>query len=72
MRGGDNRTGELFSNVDLENRVRLGPSVKSDQRACELVAPETSCALCDWAAVDTAGEAAPSDAVTGISSFVGL
>ena len=29
MRGGDNRTGELFSNVDLENRVRSGHPLRA-------------------------------------------
>ena len=30
MRGGDERTGELFSYVDLEERVRRGSSAAGD------------------------------------------
>ena len=70
MRGGDKRTGELFSYVDLEKRVRVGSSTESDQRACERGAGGAGarilCALCADRAVDPAGEAAPSDAVAGV------
>lgn len=59
MRGGDNRTGELFSCVDLEVRVRLDHPL----RAIRTIVNEAASALArarvcralfaDWAAVDS-------------------
>jgi hypothetical protein len=70
MRGGDKRTGELFSYVDLEKRVRSDHPLRAIRGLVNeaLVALEhILCALCaDRAAVDPAGEAAPSDAVAGV------
>ena len=73
MRGGDDRTGELFSYVDLEARVRrdhpLRPirTIVADEALSALEREFICCALfADWAAVDPAGEAAAGDAVAGV------
>ena len=71
MRGGDKRTGELFSYVDLEKRVRSDHPLRAIRglvnEALVALEHEFSRALCaDRAAVDTAGEAAASDAVAGV------
>ena len=71
MRGEDKGTGELFSYVDLEKRVRSDHPLRAirglvNEALVALVA-RILCALCaDRAAVDPAGEAAPSDAVAGV------
>ncbi|MGY3363379.1 hypothetical protein ACVWZL_000504 [Bradyrhizobium sp. GM2.4] len=71
MRGGDNRTGELFSYVDLEARVRRDHPL----RAIRMIVNEALAALeREFAAlyspigrpVDPAGEAAAGDAVAGV------
>jgi hypothetical protein len=68
---GDNRTGELFSYVDPEARVRRNHPL----RAIRTIVNEALSALerefaglyfADWAAVDPAGEAAAGDAVAGV------
>ena len=70
MRGGDKRTGELFSYADLEKRVGSGHPLRAIRglvRGADRAGARILCALCaDWAAVDAAGEAAPSDAVAGV------
>ena len=71
MRGRDKRTGELFSYVDLEKRVRSGHPLRAIgglvNEALVALEHEFSALLCaDRAAVDSAGEAAPSDAVAGV------
>ena len=70
MRGGDKRTGELFSYADLEKRVGSGHPIRAIRglvRGADRAGARILCALCaDWAAVDAAGEAAPSDAVAGV------
>ena len=71
MRGGDERSGELFSYVDLEKRVRADHPL----RAIRAIVNEALAALerglrgalrADRAAVDRAGEAASGDAVAGV------
>ena len=70
MRGGDKRTGELFSYVDLEKRVRSGHPLRAIRglvnAALVALEHEFSAFMRRWAAVDTAGEAASSDAVAGV------
>ena len=71
MRGGDERSGELFSYVDLEARVRRRSSAASDPGDSERGAVGAGARVCgavfaDWAAVDPAGEAAAGDAVAGV------
>ena len=71
MRGGDERTGELFSYVDLEARVRRDHPLRAIRaivnEALAALEGEFCGALCaDRAAVDPAGEAAAGDAVAGV------
>ena len=67
MRGGDNRTGELFSYVDLEKRVRAGRPLRAIRGPVnDALEHEFSALYAPIGAVDTAGEAAPSDAVAGV------
>lgn len=70
-RGGDNRTGELFSYVGLEARVRRNHRL----RAIRTIVNEALAALerevrvvmfADRAAVDPAGEAAQGNALAGV------
>jgi hypothetical protein len=73
MRGGDKRTGELFSYVDLEKRVGSDHPLRAIRGLVNdaLVALEHEFSALYtpiWATVDTAGEAAPSDAVAGVLS----
>lgn len=63
MRGGDNRTGKLFSYVDLEARVRRDHPLRAIRtmlnEALSALQREFAATLfADWAAVDPAGEAA--------------
>jgi len=71
MRGGDNQTGELFSYVDLEARVRRDHPL----RAIRVIVNEALAALerdfagalfADWTTVDPAREAAEGDALAGV------
>ena len=62
MRGGDDRTGELFSYVDLEARVRRNHPLRATGD-CERGAWGAGAGVCgavfaDRAAIDPAGEAA--------------
>ena len=71
MRGGDERSGELFSYVDLEKRVRADHPLRAIRaivnEALAALEREFRGALCaDRAAVDPAGEAASGDAVAGV------
>ena len=71
MRGGDTRTGKLFSSVDLEARVRRDHPLRAIRtivnEALEALEPRVYRALfADWATVDPAREAAAGDAVAGV------
>lgn len=68
MRGGDNRTGELFSYVDLEARVRRNHPLRAIRERSAVGAGARVCRalFANWAAVDPAGEAAAGDAVAGV------
>jgi hypothetical protein len=71
MRDEDKRTGELFSCVDLEKRVRSDHPLRAVtglvNEALVALEHEFAALLCaDRAAVDPAGEAAPSDAIAGV------
>ena len=71
MRGGDGFSGELFSYVDLEKRVRGDHPFAGDpgdrQRGAVGAGAGFCGALCaDRAAVDSAGEAASGDAFAGV------
>ena len=71
MRGGDNRSGELFSYVDLEARVRRDHPLRAIRAMVNEALVGAGARVCralfaDWAAVDPAGEAAAGDAVAGV------
>ena len=71
MRGGDDRSGELFSYVDLEKRVRADHPLRAIRaivnEALAALERRLRGALCaDRPAVDPAGEAASGDAVAGV------
>lgn len=67
MRGDDNRTGELFSYVDLEPRVRRDHPLRAIRRIVNeaLSALEQDFAAL-YSAFDPAGEAAAGDAAAGV------
>ena len=71
MRGGDERSGSLFSYVDLEARVGQRPSAAGDPRDRERGAGGAGgrvlgAVFADRAAFDPAGEAAAGDAAAGV------
>ena len=71
MRGGDDRSGELFSYVDLEARVRADHPLRAIRAivnaALAALGAGVRRALCpDRPAVDRAGEAAAGDAAAGL------
>ena len=71
MRGGDERTGALFSYVDLEKRVRLDHPLRAIQRivneALAALAQEFSALYSRIGpTLDPAGEAAAGDAVASV------
>ena len=72
MRGGDERTGELFSYVNLEKRVRLDHPLRAIKKElCERGAGRAGAGVRQLYApierpVDTAGEAGASDAVASV------
>ena len=72
MRGEDERSGALFSYVDLEARVgKDRPSASDHSRGSERDATRAvgrvlSALFAEWPAFDLAGEAAAGDAVAGV------
>ncbi len=70
MRGMDERTGALFSYVDLEARVRPDHPLRSIRaivnEGLAALGREFAALFADWAAVDPAGEAVAGDAVAGV------
>ena len=71
MRGGDDRSGELFSYVDLEARVRRDHPLRAiraivNEALVGAGAGVRGALFADRAAVDPAGEAAAGDAAAGV------
>ena len=71
MRGTEERSGSLFSYVDLETRVPKDAPAAGDLRDCEWGAVGPDCGLCGdvratGAALDPAGEGAAGIAVAGV------
>ena len=71
MRGGDERSGELFSYIDLEKRVRPDHPLRAirgmvNEALAALERDLRGALSADRAAVGSAGEAASGDAVAGV------